>query len=122
MVHDTSQPQESSDDSSSSQQTPTSKKTKAKKRLNEKTKGKRKKSQQHQEPSNTLEEYKVQHSKLLTKIHKEAQAPFKQIRQRLNNLVIEQSQPKIKSKCPRAPKDEPSLSFLVNISSNKGLG
>lgn len=122
MAHDTSKPQESSDGNSSSQQTPTSEKPKAKKRSNKKAKGKSKKPQQHEEPIKTLEEYKVQHSKLLTKIHEEAQAQFKQIRQRLNNLVIERSQPKFKSKRPHTPNNEPSLPFLVNNPSKEGLG
>ena len=122
MVHDTSKPQESSDGNSSSQHTPTSKKNKVKKRSDKKTKGRSKTPQQHEEPIKTLEEYKVQHSKLLTKIHEEAQAQFKQIRQRLNNLVIERSQPKFKSKRPHTPNNEPSLPFLVNNPFKEGLG
>merc|ERR1712087_88151 len=61
------------------------------------------------------------HSKQLTKIHSEAQDQFKQIRQRLNNLVIERRQPKIKSKCPRSHKKEPSLPSLSNNPFNEGL-
>ena len=49
--------------------------------------------QQQLEEEKTLEEYKVDHSKILTKIHEEASAQFKSIRQRLNNLAIERSQP-----------------------------
>lgn len=47
---------------------------------------------------------------MLTKIHEEAQPQFKQTRQRLNNLLIERSRPKNKS---RRPKFVPSLPQTV---------
>lgn len=127
-VHDTSKHQESSDDDSHSSQTrcstplPIKKKTKAKR--SKKAKGKNKKPRQQQDEycTKTLEEYKVEHSKRLTKIHDEAQARFKQIRQRLNNLVIARSQRKIKSQCPRSPKPESSLPSLANNPFKEGLG
>ncbi|KAL7527013.1 hypothetical protein ACHAXR_004211 [Thalassiosira sp. AJA248-18] len=115
-VHDTSKSEEQSSDnngSSSQSRHSTSKKSKAKKRSNKKVVVKKKKLLQ-QEPTMTLEEHKVQHSKQLTKIHDEAQTQFKQIRQRLNNLVIFRSQPKTKSKRPRTPKSEPSVSSIVD--------
>mmetsp|Transcript_11953 Transcript_11953/g.22147 ORF Transcript_11953/g.22147 Transcript_11953/m.22147 type:complete len:536 (-) Transcript_11953:192-1799(-) len=49
----------------------------------------------------TQEELKIEHSNILTKIHEEAQPQFKQIRQRLNNLSIERSRPKVKSRRPK---------------------
>ncbi|KAL7526903.1 hypothetical protein ACHAXR_001704, partial [Thalassiosira sp. AJA248-18] len=103
------------DNSSSSQShCSTSKKSKAKKRSNKKARDKNEKHQQKEKPTMTLEEHKVQHSKQLTKIHDEAQTQFKQIRQRLNNLVIAQSHPKTKSKHPRTPKPELLLSSMVD--------
>jgi len=45
----------------------------------------------------TQEELRIEHSKALTKLHEEMQSQLKIIRQRLNNLCIERSQPKIKS-------------------------
>ena len=67
------------------------------------TKGRQKKKAQ---PSNkpqlvaeeTEEAQKIEHSKRLSKIHEEAQPRFQHIRQRLNNLVLERSKPKVKSK------------------------
>ncbi|KAL7532226.1 hypothetical protein ACHAXR_004501 [Thalassiosira sp. AJA248-18] len=89
-VHDTSKPEEQPcDDNSSSGQSrcSSSKKSNAKKRSNKKARVVNEKLLQ-QELIMTIEEHKVQHSKQLTKIHDEAQTQFKQIRQRLNNLVI----------------------------------
>lgn len=125
-VHDTSlKHQESSDDESSSfsqKARTSSKKTKAKKSKGKKTKAKKQQQRQQAEPTKTLEEFKVDHSKQLTKIHEEAQAQFKQIRQRLNNLVIERSQPKKKkSKRPRA-KQVSSLQSIVSSPFKEGLG
>lgn len=90
-----------------------SKKTKSKKRSNKKAKGKNKKPQQSCEPTKTLEEYKVQHSIQLTRIHGEAQARFKVIRQRLNNLVIERSEPKARARYTRTPKQDSYTSSVV---------
>lgn len=116
-VHDTTQ------SCVTSSQTPNSIKTKSRKRSkNKKQKLKRKKQQQHTEPAKTLEEYKIEHSKQLTKIHGEVQDKFKKIRQRLNNLVIERSQPKIKPKRQRAPKGELSFPVPFPISSIEGIG
>lgn len=123
MVHDTSKSQES--DSSSSQSSSSKsarKKTKSKKRSNKKSKSKGKKPHQHHEVCvKTLQEHKVQHSKRLTKIHEEAELRFKSIRQRLNNLVIERSQPKKKSKRTRTPEHKP-LQSIENNPFKEGIG
>ena len=42
----------------------------------------------------TEEELKIKHSKQLTKVHEELHPHLKQIRQRLNNLVLDRSRPK----------------------------
>jgi len=125
MVHDTSKLKQSSDDDSTSKQSLTSKNTKANKRSknkNKKTKRKSKKPYQREEPVKTLEEYNVEHSKRLTKIHGEAQDRFKRIRQRLNNLVIERSQPKIKPSRSRTTKSKPSYPHLAFKPSSEGIG
>ena len=116
-VHDTSKPRESIDDDNDSNRTrlstlsPISNKMSKDKRSKKAKKGKKIKSQKHQEEYRTknLEEHKVEHSKRLTKIHDEAQAQFKRIRQRLNNLIIERSPRKVKSKRPRSPELEPTI-------------
>ena len=73
-----------------------------------KSKGKQKKkkkrvslSHHHHHPQvmeKTEEDFKVDHSKSLGKVHDEAQLHLKLIRQRLNNLVLERSKPKSKKK------------------------
>jgi len=123
MVHDTSKLEQSIDNDNSSKQSLASKNTKAKKRSkNKRATRKSKDPQRHEEPVKTLEEYKIDHSKQLTKIHGETQDRFKRIRQQLNNLVIERSQPKIKSSRPRTPKNGLSCPYLSLKSSNEGLG
>lgn len=87
-----------------------SKKTKSRQCSNMKAKSKKKKPQQRGELTKKLE-YKVQHSKQLTMIHDEAEAQFKAIRQRLNNLVIERSRPKTRISCTR--KKEPYVPSVV---------
>jgi len=122
-VHDTSTPQESSGNDSLNQtqcstSSSTNKKTKAKQ--SKKTKGKSKKPQRQEGPVvKTIEDYKVEHSKRLTKIHEEAQAQFKQRRQILNNLAIERSQPKDKLKRPFTPKS--SAPSTMNNPFKEGL-
>ncbi|KAL7524780.1 hypothetical protein ACHAWF_001082 [Thalassiosira exigua] len=46
----------------------------------------------------TEEQLKIQHSKMLTKIHDELEPHLKKVRQRLNNLVIERSRPKVRDR------------------------
>ena len=118
-LHDIDKPRKSrDDDSSSSHGNKNSKATRSKK-----TKDKQK-WQKHQEEcrAKTLEEHKVEHSKRLDKIHDEVQVQFKQIRQRLNNLVIKRSRRKVKSKCQRSPKQEHSLPSRANNPPEGGLG
>jgi len=65
------------------------------------------------EPTNrqmTQEELKIEHSKALTKLHEELQPTLRLIRQRLNNLLIERSQPKSKSR--RHPKGASSRAHV----------
>lgn len=45
----------------------------------------------------TAEELKIEHSKILGKLHEEAQPQLKLIRQRLNSLLIQRKPPKVKS-------------------------
>jgi len=90
------------------------------------TKGKQKKKAQ---PSNkpqlvaeeTEEALKIEHSKRLSKIHEEAQPRFQHIRQRLNNLVLERSKPKVKSKKNKALPLQPIEQHTNNPPSD-GLG
>ena len=94
------------------------KKSSSKKR----TKGKQKKKRASQPLviQQTEVELKVEHSKLLGKVHEEAESQFKLIRQRLNNLVLERSKPKSKKK-HKAPLQ--SISQVVNTTpSSLGLG
>lgn len=135
VVHDTTR-SNSKDDNGSSQRPATSKKTpplparrsapgdakKKSKKKKTKKKQKRKEQQQRGQPSKTLEDYKVEHSKQLTKIHGEAHDQFRRIRQRLNNLAIERSQPKIKTKCQRLPKDALPFPSAVSNAFDGGLG
>mmetsp|Transcript_35399 Transcript_35399/g.74725 ORF Transcript_35399/g.74725 Transcript_35399/m.74725 type:complete len:533 (+) Transcript_35399:86-1684(+) len=122
MVHCTSKSQESNNGDNLNQKAPAAPKTKAKKRSNKKAKGKNKKAQQVKEPTKTVEEYKLEHSKKLTKLHEEADSQFRTIRQRLNNLVIERSQPKGKSKCSHTSKSKPALPSISKNPFKEGLG
>lgn len=125
-VHDTSVPQESRDSDSSDQvqlSTSLSTRKKTKTKRSKKTKARSKKLQQQREADiKTIEEYKVEHSKRLTKIHEETQAQFKQRRQRLNNLVIARSKPKDKSKCLRLPRHVSSSPSTMNNPFKEGIG
>ena len=98
-VHDTSSVQEPSISASNQTKKSTAKKSKSNKP--KKAKGKKKKqTKQHQnkEPEMSLEEYKAQHSKILTKLHEEAEPRLKEIRTRLNALDLERQPPKQKKK------------------------
>ena len=74
-------------------------------------------------PTKILEEYKVHHSMQLTsRIHEEAQAQFKQIRQeRLNNLVIERMQSKNKPKSDSCTLTRGHFAVAVKSPSVDGL-
>ena len=71
------------------------------------------------------EDLREEHSQLLGKIHEEAElVRFKDIRQRLNNLLLERSKPKpksIKKRCKSSSLDPPPLE-LMSSSSSEGLG
>lgn len=77
--------------------------------------------QQSQDSIKTLEEYKVDHSKRLTKIHDECSDQFKLIRQRLNNLSISRSKPKKKT-AKKKSKSTTSLPSVVVNPSKEGVG
>eukprot|EP00579_Thalassiosira_antarctica_P012385 CAMPEP_0201913032 /NCGR_PEP_ID=MMETSP0903-20130614/3550_1 /ASSEMBLY_ACC=CAM_ASM_000552 /TAXON_ID=420261 /ORGANISM="Thalassiosira antarctica, Strain CCMP982" /LENGTH=485 /DNA_ID=CAMNT_0048448129 /DNA_START=39 /DNA_END=1496 /DNA_ORIENTATION=- len=108
VVHDTSMPQapqETRSNRSSQRSILTSNQAKLKHRAHS-SKAKKTKSQGMDEQQKQVEpikmertqaELKIEHSNVLTKIHEELQPQLRQIRQRLNNLLIERSQPKIKS-------------------------
>lgn len=105
MVHDTSKPTEEAQSTTNNQKHLEESSNKCTK----KGKGKAAKKKQRckdpeakqslkltdQEP--TEEELKIEHSKILSKLHEELEPRLKQIRQRLNNLVLERSRPKIRS-------------------------
>jgi len=96
------------------------KKSSSKKR----TKGKQKKKKRVSQPlviQQTEVELKVEHSKLLGRVHEEAESQFKLIRQRLNNLVLERSKPKSKKKKNNKAPLQP-ISQVVNTPSSIGLG
>jgi len=61
------------------------------------------------------EELKIEHSKMLTKLHEEAQPRLKMIRQRLNNLLIERCPPKVKTRVKRES-SRPQPSMMINPS------
>lgn len=90
------------------------------------TKGKQKKKAQpsnksHVVAEETEESLKIKHSKRLSKIHEEAQPRFQHIRQRLNNLVLERSKPKVKSKKNKVSPLQPIEQHINNPPSD-GLG
>jgi len=129
MVYDTSKVQQSNDNNNCSQLAPTPKQTKAKKKkkgsVNNKGKDniKNNKPQHEKEPVKikTLEEYKVDHSKQLSKIYDEARPQFKQIRHRLNNLMLER-QAKSKRNSVNVRKNGPLSSSIVANTFDKGVG
>jgi len=113
----------SSNKASSSNQKKTTFPKSTKKRSNSKQKKKKKKQPIVIEKSE--EDLKVEHSRLLGKIHEEAElVRFKDIRQRLNNLLLVRSKPKSKSvnkRCKSTSLDPPPLE-LMSSSSSEGLG
>jgi DNA-nicking Smr family endonuclease len=137
MVHDmTEKPQEETT-KDNDMASPT--KCKPKKNKSSNKKGKKKSSkkssqqqQQHQrsssfeEPTKTLKEYKIDHSRQLTKIHEEASDQFKQIRQKLNNLDIERCPKKNKKRSNKSSKNKSSGTTasqpVIMNPSKEGLG
>ena len=112
-----------SNKASSSNQKKTTFPKSTKKKSNGKQKKKKKKQPIMIEKSE--EDLKVEHSKLLGKIHEEAELiRFKDIRQRLNNLLLVCSKPKSKSvnkRCKSTLLGPPPLE-LMSSSSSEGLG
>jgi len=125
MVHDTSKLQQPSDNNRCSQRASASKQTNAKKRSTKnKVKGKSEsinKTQQQEAQVKTLEEYKIDHSRQLSKIYDEARARFKQIRHRLNNLTLER-EPKSKSNYANIHKSVPLFPSNVTNHLDEGIG
>ena len=112
-----------SNKASSSNQKKTTFPKSTKKRSNGKQKKKKKKQPIVIEKSE--EDLKVEHSKQLGKIHEEAElVRFKDIRQRLNNLLLVRSKPKsksVKKRCKSTSLDPLPLE-LMSSSSSEGLG
>jgi len=103
MVHDTSNtsdqpPQETRRKGSSSKNKSSSSKQDSPRHRGKKEKKVKKVNNGHINRQRTQEELKIEHSKALTKLHEELQPKLRLIRQCLNNLLIERSQPKSKSR------------------------
>ena len=133
MVHDMSEkPEEETtkDDSSNDNKASPTKKGKSKKNKasNKKSKKSTKNSshqqQQHPRSSSLDEQYKIDHSKQLTKIHEEASDQFKQIRQKLNNLDIARCPKKNKKRSSKSSKNKSSCTSqpVIMNPSKEGLG
>jgi len=118
----------SSDDSSQACTLKTNSNKSSNKKKKKKLKTTKKKStpqprqQQSQDSIKTLEEYKVDHSKRLTKIHDECSDQFKLIRQRLNNLSISRSKPKKKTAKKKSKSTTSLPSVVVGNPSKEGIG
>lgn len=98
VVHDTSASQEPSNSpDQTNKKSSLAKKAKSSKKCKGKCK-KKKQDKPYEEPSMTLEEFKTQHSQLLSKLHEEVEAKLKEIRTRLNALDLERQAPKQKKK------------------------
>jgi len=95
---------------------------KKKKKLKTTKKKSKPQPQQSQDSIKTLEEYKVDHSKRLTKIHDECSDQFKLIRQRLNNLSISRSKPKKKTAKKKSKSTTSLPSVVVGNPSKEGIG
>ncbi|KAL7540964.1 hypothetical protein ACHAXR_010523 [Thalassiosira sp. AJA248-18] len=61
----------------------------------------------------TLEEFKVQHSKILTKLHEEVQPRLKEIRNRLNALKLERQPRKQKKRCQTKTKSKGNVDNYI---------
>ena len=66
---------------------------------------------------NEEERLRREHSKMLTIVFDEANPLFKEIRQKLNSLFLEQTQPKVKLLSPRIRARQPTSADLSDISS-----
>jgi len=116
-VHDTSNTsQETCSNESNQANKSNRKKAKTTKNPPKRTKGKRKKNHNKQEDRiKTLDEYKAQHSKMLSKLHEEVQHRLKEIRRRLNALDLERQPPKQKKKNTKKAKAKVDLQILPNF-------
>ena len=129
-VHDnTSSSQESSNNTSNetnkSSSSKNSKSSSSKSTSKKKNKGKKnKKSKKHPIYSSTLslEEYKAQHSKVLSKLHEEVQSQLKEIRVRLNALDLERQPPKQKKKNKRKDKSKVGCVDFQVLPTKPGVG
>lgn len=134
-VHDTntSSSQESSNNSSNeTNKSSSSKKSKSSpsKSSSKKNKGKNKNKknqvtkEQHPIYSSTLslDEYKAQHSKVLSKLHEECQSRLKDIRMRLNALDLERQPPKQKKRNKRKNKSKVGFVDFQVLTTNPGVG
>jgi len=77
--------------------------SKTRSKVTQRKKRKKKMPRQLQQPEaaeKTVEELKIEHSKIMGKLHDEMQPQLKLIRQQLNNLVLERMKPKGKSTRP----------------------
>jgi len=121
-VHDTNNAsQETSTSRSNQTNKSTPEKAKATKNSPKRTKCKGKKKQNKQEEHvKTLEDYKAQHSKILSKLHEEAQHRLKEIRTRLNALDLECQAPKKKRKNKR--KKKASVNVDLQFFPKSGVG
>jgi hypothetical protein len=129
-VHDTntSSSQESSNNTSNETNKSSSSKnskSSSSKSSSKKNKGKKnKKSKKHPIYSSTLslDEYKAQHSKVLSKLHEEVQSQLKDIRMRLNALDLERQPPKQKKKNKRKDKSKVGCVDFQVLPTKPGVG
>ena len=114
QTNKSSSPKKSKSTSSKS----SSKKNKGKKNKNKGTK------EVHPIYSSTLslEEYKAQHSKVLSKLHEEVQSQLKDIRMRLNALDLERQPPKQKKKKKNKNKSKVGCVDFQVLPTNPGVG
>mmetsp|Transcript_22916 Transcript_22916/g.39210 ORF Transcript_22916/g.39210 Transcript_22916/m.39210 type:complete len:526 (-) Transcript_22916:126-1703(-) len=124
VVHHVPKPQEASDDDKSPQKNMITKKAKKlKSQSSKRIHCKSKKTRRHKEQAKTVEEHMIDHSIKLTKLHEEAEiSRFKQIRQCLNNLVIERSQPKAKPKYSPIKEKAPTGISFAQYPTKEGIG
>jgi len=121
-AHDTNASQETISGNHNEKNKSTPKKAKTTKKSSTKAKGKCKKRQSNREESTkTLEEYKAQHSKILSKLHEEVEPRLKEIRTRLNSLDLERQPRKQKKKNKRKMKKTKEI-VNYQMLPNPGIG
>ena len=87
----------------------------AKKQKVRKNKGRNRSSSTY-DTANEEEKFRSLHSKSITLVHEEAENTFKSIRQRLNNLHLERSEPKVRSTRKKVP-----MQSMANLLPSEGL-